>query len=223
MTLEKIVLVGEDGRRQELLKRLPNLPLLFQGELPPSYEMAESADIFIDLDLDDHPERLPFYLKQETTLMASAVKMSLLQQRYTYMGPVASTLLGLNALPTFIDRPVWEVCALDEEGSRAWKEIAQNWNIEIEEVAARPGMVTPRIILPIINEAYIMWQEGTAGPDAIDTAMKLGTNYPRGPIAWSREIGLSQVVELLEILHRDTGSQRFMPCRLLREKSMIPS
>ncbi|MEO0897011.1 MAG: 3-hydroxyacyl-CoA dehydrogenase family protein [Bacteroidota bacterium] len=218
MDFQQICLVGNDKRRLEFLERVPHLALFYQGEHLPTYEQAELADVFIDLNLDEHPERLPFYFKQEGVLIASSLKQSLRRQKGMYVGDVVPTLLGINALPTFLKRPVWEVSVTQPEDVKVWKALEKAWDIEVEVVADRIGMVTPRVIFMIINEAYIMWQEGTAEPDDIDIAMKLGTNYPKGPIAWSQEIGLENVVEVLQLLYEDTGSMRFAPCRLMKEK-----
>jgi 3-hydroxybutyryl-CoA dehydrogenase len=55
-----------------------------------------------------------------------------------------------------------------------------------------------------------------ADPKAIDDAMKLGTNYPKGPLAWADEIGLDIVYELLAGLSLEYGEPRYRPCPLLR-------
>jgi 3-hydroxybutyryl-CoA dehydrogenase len=68
----------------------------------------------------------------------------------------------------------------------------------------------------IINEAYYTVQEGTASKKDIDTAMKLGTNYPKGPFEFSIEFGLKQVYLLLEALHQDTHDERYKICSLLK-------
>lgn len=217
---QKIALVGEEKRRKEFTSQLPDLKLTYAGEGPPSYELAEKCDVFIDLNLDENQQRLPFYFRFEAILIASAAKKSLRAQRASFVGEIEATFLGINALPTFLERPVWEVSAFDEKGLSSWENLAESWEVDVEFVEDRVGMVTPRIIFPIINEAFIMWQEGTAEPAAIDTAMKLGTNYPKGPVSWANEIGLSHVVEVLDLLYQDLGASRFTPCRLLKEKAM---
>ena len=82
----------------------------------------------------------------------------------------------------------------------------------------RVGMVTPRVICMIINEAYFTVQEGTAEKDAIDQAMKLGTNYPMGPFEWSKKIGLQNVKELLESVYEDTKDERYKLCPMIKRE-----
>ena len=65
-------------------------------------------------------------------------------------------------------------------------------------VEDRSGLVTPRLICMIINEAYYALEEGTASRDDIDLAIKSGTNYPYGPFEWAKRIGIRNVVEFLE-------------------------
>jgi 3-hydroxybutyryl-CoA dehydrogenase len=81
------------------------------------------------------------------------------------------------------------------------------------------GMLTPRIIGMIINEAYYTLQEGTASKTDIDLGMKLGTNYPKGPFEWAELWGLAEVRRLLEAMYRDTGDPRYKLCPLLKTES----
>jgi 3-hydroxybutyryl-CoA dehydrogenase len=63
-----------------------------------------------------------------------------------------------------------------------------------------PGMIAPRIIAMIINEAYYGLGDGISSKEAIDIAMKLGTNYPMGPFEWCEKLGIDKVYRLLEKL-----------------------
>ena len=82
-------------------------------------------------------------------------------------------------------------------------------------------MVTPRVVLMIINEAYFPVQEGTASKDAINQAMKLGTNYPMGPFEWCVKIGIKDVYEMLEAMYQDTGDERYKICPLLKREYLL--
>jgi 3-hydroxybutyryl-CoA dehydrogenase len=70
----------------------------------------------------------------------------------------------------------------------------------------------------IINEAYYTVQERTALPEDIDQAMKLGTNYPKGPFEWCREIGINNVYHLLDSMYLDTREERYKICSLLKQE-----
>jgi 3-hydroxybutyryl-CoA dehydrogenase len=83
-------------------------------------------------------------------------------------------------------------------------------------VEDRPGFVSNRILMPMINEAVYALQEGVATREAIDTVMKLGMNHPLGPLALADLIGLDVCLDIMEVLHRGFGEDKYRPCPLLR-------
>ena len=98
------------------------------------------------------------------------------------------------------------------------KTLLNNLLTEYKIVEDRVGMVTPRIICMIINEAFYTVQEGTASKKDIDLGMKLGTNYPMGPFEWLDKIGIDQAYELLEALYEDTKEERYKICPALKKE-----
>lgn len=85
------------------------------------------------------------------------------------------------------------------------------------EVAEGPGFVVNRILIPMINEACFIYQEGLASVEDIDTAMKLGANHPMGPLALGDLIGLDIVLDVMEVLYTETGDSKYRPCTLLKK------
>ena len=85
------------------------------------------------------------------------------------------------------------------------------------EVFEYPGYITTRVIVPMINEAIHILMEGVAKADHIDTAMKLGYNFPRGPLALADIIGLDELMAWMETLYRELGDAKYRPCPLLRK------
>lgn len=83
-------------------------------------------------------------------------------------------------------------------------------------VGDTPGLVLPRIISMLVNEAAFAAGEGVAEPDEIDRAMQLGVNYPRGPLAWGRALGVRQVLRILDYLHSEYREDRYRAAPLLR-------
>jgi 3-hydroxybutyryl-CoA dehydrogenase len=83
-------------------------------------------------------------------------------------------------------------------------------------VQDRPGFVSNRVLMPMINEAAFTLMEGVADREAIDTVMKLGMNHPMGPLALADLIGIDVCLDILEVLHRGLGEDKYRPCPLLR-------
>ena len=78
------------------------------------------------------------------------------------------------------------------------------------------AQIEARILAAIVNEAASAVADGVADPEAIDTAMRLGTNWPEGPLAWGERIGLPSVVHTLDALHAAVPDGRYRVVPLLR-------
>ncbi len=78
-----------------------------------------------------------------------------------------------------------------------------------------PGFIVNRILMPMINEAIYAVHDGVATPQDIDTAMKLGTNQPMGPLELADFIGLDTCLAIIQVLHEGLGDEKYRPCPLL--------
>lgn len=125
-------------------------------------------------------------------------------------------LVRINGWNTFLQRPLAEVVApevclpLLDEFFKAWKKSF----VLLPDV---PGMPSARIVSMIVNEAYFALGEGVSTIESIDTAMKLGTNYPFGPFEWCDLIGPGRILRLLERLAEDNPRYAIAP--LLRDEA----
>jgi len=209
----RILIVGNENRVGELLPRLPEDAQCDVALAPP--EDLQSYDLIFDLNFDDNPENMGDYKHYAGTVIAGAVKMQMAEA----LAPeehVSCTLIGMNTLPTLIDREPaeWSLNTTSNEKAAARVASLLNWDYEL--VADRVGMATPRIIMMIINEAAYTIQEGTALAADIDEAMRLGTAYPYGPLEWADRIGIEDVYETLEAIYLDTHDERYRVCPLLK-------
>ena len=96
-------------------------------------------------------------------------------------------------------------------------------NISIEigktpvQVNEAPGFVVNRILVPMINEAINVWAAGTADAEGVDTAMILGCAHPMGPLHLADLIGLDICLAIMEVIHNETGDDKYLPAPKLRE------
>jgi 3-hydroxybutyryl-CoA dehydrogenase len=81
----------------------------------------------------------------------------------------------------------------------------------------RPGFVVNRILVPMINEAIFVRQEGLASAEDIDTGMRLGCNQPIGPLALADLIGLDTLLAIMEAFHEGFSDSKYRPAPLLKE------
>ncbi|WP_160688528.1 3-hydroxybutyryl-CoA dehydrogenase [Clostridium sp. C2-6-12] len=107
--------------------------------------------------------------------------------------------------------------ATSQETFDAVKELSVAIGKEPVEVAEAPGFVVNRILIPMINEASFILQEGIASVEDIDTAMKYGANHPMGPLALGDLIGLDVCLAIMDVLFTETGDNKYRASSILRK------
>jgi 3-hydroxybutyryl-CoA dehydrogenase len=121
-----------------------------------------------------------------------------------------ANVVRMNGWNGFIQRNIWEVAGnLSQQHVDMLNAINKSYTITPDEL----GFIAPRILSMIINEAYFAKEQNVSTETEIDTAMKLGTNYPKGPFEWKEEIGISNIFLLLEKLSK--LDSRYNPSQLL--------
>jgi 3-hydroxybutyryl-CoA dehydrogenase len=209
----KIAATGTRNRLKELRSKVSsNLEIIevknknFQG-----------FDVVFDLNFDDGATSIePYASLENTVVIVGAVKRQLEAAVGEYQGAIKCDVYGLNTIPTFLDRDKLEMTSLQNQNKPRIEKIMNDLGLSVTWVQSRLGMVTPRVVCMIINEAFYTLQEGTATKEDIDTGMKLGTAYPFGPFEWAERIGIVNVYEILRALYQDTGEGRYKVCPALK-------
>jgi 3-hydroxybutyryl-CoA dehydrogenase len=119
--------------------------------------------------------------------------------------PVMKLVEGIRGLQT------------SEETFATVRAVAEKMGKTFTEARDFPGFMVNRILMPMINEAITALFEGVGSIEDIDTAMKLGTNQPMGPLALADFIGLDTCLAIMEVLHQGFGDSKYRACPLLRQ------
>ncbi len=155
-------------------------------------------------------------MKHETDYIVLKKPVFINSVNYTLQeSGAAENVIRINGWAGFLKRSSWEVAGkLNDNSLHILKAI----NKKIIIVPDEPGFISARIIAMIINEAYFAKDENVSTEKEIDTAMKLGTNYPFGPFEWAQIIGIKNIYTLLKTLSKTDS--RYEPSPLLETESM---
>ena len=162
-----------------------------------------------------HTDADAFFMMQENTTHRYAATTA-----PVFINSVTATLkelhtptnvLRINGWHGFLQRPVWEIAGTIDNNIST---ITEKLNKKIIPVKDEPGLVAAKIIAMIINEAYFALGDNVSTEAEIDTAMKLGTNYPYGPFEWAQKISIDAVYTLLQKL--SLTDKRYLPAPALQ-------
>lgn len=168
--------------------------------------LLNEGAVVIDLSFDDSPERI-HALERSSFCLVSSVSRTLTE--------LPAHFARFNGWPGFSEGPVIEAACRNETDQQIVTDIFSVFGKRPEWVADVPGFISARIVSMIINEAFLTAQENVSTEQAIDTAMKLGTNYPYGPFEWCEKIGAASIVALLEKL--SVQERRYTPAVMLKK------
>ncbi len=213
----KIFAVGEQRRIQELEQKF-NFNIVTGDLNRETVSSLPEYDCIFDLNSDDHDQILADFCNPRIKLLVlCSVKKTLIEMVNGSTSKEIS-VAGMNLLPTFINRSLLEVSFAGVAGRKQFESFALSMRLNFQETADHAGMVTPRVIVMIINEACYSLYGRIASMEDIDKAMKLGTNYPYGPFEWCDRIGIKDVYETLQALNKNAVDNRYEICPLLKKK-----
>ena len=156
--------------------------------------------------------------KPETILASNTSSLSITEVASATARP--DKVIGMhlfNPAPVMKLVEIIRGMATSQETFDAVKELSVAIGKEPVEVAEAPGFVVNRILIPMINEASVILQEGVASVEDIDTAMKYGANHPMGPLALGDLIGLDVCLAIMDVLYSETGDSKYRASSILRK------
>lgn len=141
------------------------------------------------------------------------VLLNAVENTITELG-LGSNIVRINGWNGFLSRRTWELAGMVND---TVKEMFVALKRQYIIVTDEPGLAAVRTIAMIINEAYFALGESVSTKTEIDTAMKLGTNYPYGPFEWAEKIGIGNIYTLLLALNKTDN--RYLPAPLLQKEA----
>ena len=207
----KAAILGSQEMQKKMQAKLnaSGLQLVFADSIE-NLVKEKSADVYFDLGFQMNQDRIHMLsqLLPKPVFVDSVI--------YT-LDEIGHPFIRINAWPTFIEREICEIAANTKIAIDFATSFFQRANLKFQLVPDITGMISVRIIVMIINEAYYTLQDKVSSKADIDMAMKLGTNYPFGPFEWSRKIGLQKIHELLNALQKN--DDRYTIAKLLAEEA----
>lgn len=219
---ERIAVIGYGGLAEELVERFSQAyahvqHLAMDEQLD---ELRDDTTIVFDIgtgtsDRGEMLARLDRAFAPQTMIFVDAYATNITKRTGAFAHP--ERFIGYGILGAFDSQAVVEIVdreIMSDDGAALAVELFAALGKRVLLVGDAPGLFLGRTVASIINEAVYAVQEEVACAADIDVAMRLGTNYPLGPIAWGREIGGARVARILLDLSNAEGKQ-YAPARAL--------
>jgi len=188
----QVVVLTNESLKKELLSEVSSVEekVIWIEDISQLKEHKE-ADVFVDL----------LFEKDHVSLLNELLpRLVIINSVEDTLSEISSSFVRINGWPTFLESSLIEASSLNESNKQKTEDVFSNFNKKIEWVEDVAGFITPRVVSMIINEAFMALKEGLSTREEINTAMKLGTNYPYGPFEWAEKIGVEEIKSLLEKL-----------------------
>lgn len=190
-----------------------------------SLDMLKGSDIVIEAIVEDARVKRDLFanlakLFSHNEILASNTSSISITEIAAATGPAAPRVVGMHFFnPVPVMKLVEVIRGLQTSQQTTERVLALARAMGKTPIPAndRPGFVSNRVLMPLINEAFFAWMEGVAEPAHIDEIMKLGCNFPMGPLRLADFIGLDTCLHIMNVLHRELGEDKYRPCPLLKQ------
>jgi len=192
--------------------------------LVPLGDAVKGADLVIEAIIENINLKKQVYREleqlcsQETILASNTSGLSITEIASATKRP--GKVIGMhffNPVPVMKLVEVIKGQSTTEETYKAVRALAEKMGKTPIAVNEAPGFAVNRILVPMINEAIFVLQEGVASAEDIDKGMMLGANHPIGPLALADLVGLDTLLMVQENLYQELGDSKYRPCPLLRK------
>lgn len=211
--MQVVILANEDQKAELSVPVIQENADIKWIDTPADFSMFSGAAVYADLLFIPTKERVDLLSRLlPKTVVINAVTDCLSEIRQPF--------IRINGWPGFLSKEKIEAAANDtlKKEAEIFFSLLQK---KPEWIPDTTGFIAPRVIAMIINEAYHALEEGVAAKKEIDTAMKLGTNYPYGPFQWSEMIGKNNILCLLQKLAQKDA--KYSPSELLVTEALNKS
>jgi 3-hydroxybutyryl-CoA dehydrogenase len=215
--MTKIFLFGKNSIKEEL-------KALFKDKAEFTNTLNNDVDIIIDSTSFPKEKKIEnirtidMHSTAEIPVLTSSLCFSVSEQSAFSKYP--NRLIGAGLYDSFSNSSHIEITPskiTDADILKNAESFLTSAGVNYSIVPDRVGLVFPRIISMIINEAAQVYSEQIASKEDIDTAMKLGTNYQYGPLEWADKLGIELVYNILSALQNEFGEDRYRPHPSLKE------
>ena len=186
------------------------------------YKIFSDCDLIIEAATENEPVKCAIFEKLIPNLRADALlatnTSSISITRLAAATDRAARFIGLhfmNPVPVMKLVEIIRGIATDDDTFASVLAVGQKLGKTPVVSEDFPAFIVNRILMPMINEAVYTMHEGVASVTDIDTAMKLGTNHPMGPLELADFIGLDTCLSIMQVLHDGLADTKYRPCPLL--------
>ncbi|WP_305153959.1 3-hydroxybutyryl-CoA dehydrogenase [uncultured Clostridium sp.] len=215
--LSKLVSKGKmtEETKEEILSRISGTT---------DMNLAADCDLVVEAAIENMKIKKEIFAeldgicKKETILASNTSSLSITEVASATSRP--DKVIGMhffNPAPVMKLVEIIRGMATSQETFDDVKNLSLEIGKEPVEVKEAPGFVVNRILIPMINEASFILQEGIASVEDIDTAMKFGANHPMGPLALGDLIGLDVCLAIMDVLYNETGDNKYRASSTLRK------